>query len=105
MCLTNHSSAFLLHDVRVVKNIACLSSLLPNLYDKEKYVVHHEALKCYLKYGMKLKKIHAGISYEERDYMKEFIDINAEARKVAKQTHEQQRFRKNHGKREEQIED
>ena len=28
MFLTNHSSAFLLHDVRVVKNVACLSSLL-----------------------------------------------------------------------------
>ena len=28
MLLTNHSSAFLLHDVRVVKNVACLSSLL-----------------------------------------------------------------------------
>ena len=27
MCLTNHTSAFLLHDVRVVKNVACLSSL------------------------------------------------------------------------------
>ena len=31
-----------------------------------------------------LKKIHGGISYEERDFMKKFIDINAEARKVAK---------------------
>ena len=28
MCLTNHSSAFVVHDVRVVKNVACLSSLL-----------------------------------------------------------------------------
>ena len=28
MFLTNHSSAFLLHDVRVVKNVASLSSLL-----------------------------------------------------------------------------
>ena len=27
MFLTNHSSAFLLHDVRVPKNVACLSSL------------------------------------------------------------------------------
>ena len=33
---------------------------------------------------MVLKKIHEGISYEERDFMKEFIDINAEASKVAK---------------------
>ena len=30
MFLTSHSSAFLLHDVRVVKNVACLSSLLVN---------------------------------------------------------------------------
>ena len=29
MFLSNHSSAFLLNDVRVVKNVACLSSLLP----------------------------------------------------------------------------
>ena len=58
--------------------------LIPNLYDKEKYVVHHEALRCYLENGMVLKKIHSGISYEERDFMKEFIDINAEARKLAK---------------------
>ena len=58
--------------------------LIPNLYNKEKYVVHHGALRCYLKYGMKLTKNHAGISYEERDFMKKFIDINAEARKVAK---------------------
>ena len=28
MFLTNHSSPFLLHDVRVVKNVACLSSLI-----------------------------------------------------------------------------
>ena len=29
MFLTNHSSAFLLHDVRVVKNVACFK--LPNV--------------------------------------------------------------------------
>ena len=28
MFLTNHSSALLLYDVRVVKNVACLSSLI-----------------------------------------------------------------------------
>ena len=51
--------------------------LIPNLYDKEKYVVHHEALRCYLENGMVLKKIYLGISYEERDFMKEFIEIDA----------------------------
>ena len=27
--VTNHSSAFRLDDIRVVKNVACLSSLMP----------------------------------------------------------------------------
>ena len=61
-----------------------VKKLIPNLYNKEKYVVHHEASRCYLRNGMVLKKIHGGISYEEQDFMKKFIDINAEARKVAK---------------------
>ena len=34
MFLTNHSSAFLLHDVRVVKNVACLSSLIAAVYPR-----------------------------------------------------------------------
>ena len=61
-----------------------VEKLIPNLCDKEKYVVHREALGCYLRNWMVLKKIHEGISYEEQDFMKKFIEINAEARKVAK---------------------
>ena len=68
--------------------------LIPNLYDKEIYVVHHEALRCYLSNGMVLKKIHEEISYEERDFMKEFIDINAEARKVAKDDFEKDFYKR-----------
>ena len=60
--------------------------LIPNLYDKEKYVVHHETLRCYLKYGIKLTKIHSGISYDEQDFMKKFIEINAEARTTLQRT-------------------
>ena len=61
-----------------------LKKLIPNLCDKSGCVVHHRALKCYLNHGLKLTKIHSGISYEESAYMKRFIDINTEARKVAK---------------------
>ena len=71
-----------------------VTKLIPNLYDKEKYVVHHEALRCYLRNGMVLKKIHGGISYEERDFMKKFIDINAEARKVAKDEFEKDFYKR-----------
>ena len=71
-----------------------VKKLIPNLYNKEKYVVHHEALRCYLKYGMKLTKIHSGISYEECDFMKEFFDINAEARKVTKNEFEKDFYKR-----------
>ena len=68
--------------------------LIPNLHDKRKYVVHHEALRCYLRNGMVLKKIQEGISYEERDFMKKFIDINAEARKAAKDDFEKDFYKR-----------
>ena len=32
--------------------------LVPNFFDKEKYVLHYEKLQLYLKLGLKLKKIH-----------------------------------------------
>ena len=71
-----------------------VKKLIPNLRKKEKYVVHHKDLRCYLKYGLKLTKIHSGISYEERDYMKKFIDINTEARKVAKNEFEKDFYKR-----------
>ena len=60
MFLTNHSSAFLLHDVRVVKNVACLSSLIT--YKKRglfKMVISKASRKLYLQVDKanKLKKI------------------------------------------------
>ena len=43
---------------------------------------------------MVLKKIHEGISYEERDFIKKFIDINAEAREVAKDDFEKDFYKR-----------
>ena len=70
-----------------------VKKLIPNLYDKERYVVNHELLRCCLRNGMVLKKIHEGIAYVEKDFMKKFIDINAEARKVAKNDFEKDFFK------------
>ncbi len=38
-------------------NINRINKLVPNLYDKKKYVVHYENLKLYLRLGLKLTKI------------------------------------------------
>ena len=42
-----------------------VEKLIPNLWDKEKYIVHHENLKLYLELGLKVKKIHRGIKFRE----------------------------------------
>ena len=38
--------------------IGSVKKLVLNFFDKEKYVIHYEKLKLYLRLGLKLKKIH-----------------------------------------------
>ncbi len=60
--------------------IGKVDKLVPNLNNKEKYVLHHENLKLYLSQGLKLTKIHRGIAFEEKDFMKPYIDLNTDMR-------------------------
>ena len=55
--------------------------LLLTLKDKQNYVVHHKNLQFYLKHGMKLKKVHRGLEFEQESWMKEYIAMNTEYRK------------------------
>ncbi len=57
-----------------------VEKLVPKLNDKTKYVLHHEDLKMYLKMGLKLTKIHRGITFEESCFMKSYIDLNTDMR-------------------------
>ncbi len=57
-----------------------VEKLVPNLNDKTKYVLHHENLKLYLRLGIKLTKIHRGITFVETDFMKPYIDLNTDMR-------------------------
>ena len=59
--------------------------MVPNLNDKNRYVVYHENLKFYLEHGLVLRKIHEAVLYTEKAYMKPFISICTEARKLAKE--------------------
>ena len=47
-----------------------IEKLIPNLYDKKNYVVHHKALKQYESLGLKITKIHRGIKFEESTWLK-----------------------------------
>ena len=58
--------------------------LVCNLYDKKKYVVHINSLKQALNHGLKLKKIHRIIEFNQKAWLKPFIDMNTELRKLAR---------------------
>ena len=67
--------------------------LIPNLRDKEKYVVHHEIMKLYLQLGLKIKKIHRGIKFREKSWLKPYIEMNTELRKKGKNDFEKDFFK------------
>ena len=60
-----------------------VSKLVPNLRDKTNYVVHYRNLKQYLKLGMRLTKIHRVLVFQQRPWLKSYIDFNTEKRKHA----------------------
>ena len=70
-----------------------VEKLIPNLNDKKKYVIHHETLKLYLSLGLKLTKIHRGITFEESAWLKPYIDLNTNLRAKAQNDFEKDFFK------------
>ena len=69
------------------------SKLVCNLHDKNNYVVHIRSLKQALAHGLILKKIHRVIQFNEKTWLKEYIDMNTELRKQAKNDFEKGFFK------------
>ena len=66
------------------KSMLNVSKLVPNVMDKKKYVVHYKNLQLYLSLGMRLKKIHRVLEFDEKPWMEPYIRLNTELRKQAK---------------------
>jgi len=67
--------------------------LIPNLYDKEHYIVHYRNLKLYLQLGMRLKKVHKVLQFKQYPYLKEYIDFNTKKRQECKTDFEKDFFK------------
>ena len=67
--------------------------LVCNLRNKKKYVVHIRSLKQVLNHGLKLKKVHRIIEFNQEAWLKSYIDMNTKLRKVAKKDFEKDFFK------------
>ena len=70
-----------------------VKKLTQNLRDKEKMVLHGKNLQLYLSLGMKLKLIRRGLKFQEKDFMKNYIDKNTFLRSQAKNDFEKALFK------------
>ena len=57
--------------------------LVCNLLNKKKYVVHIKSLKQALNRGSKFKKVHRIIEFNQKAWLKPYIVMNTELRKLA----------------------
>ena len=74
-------------EVNKCKKLAC------NLFNKKKYVAHINTLKQALNHGLKLKKIHRVIEFNQEAWLKPYIDMNTELRNLAKNDFEKDLFK------------
>ena len=67
--------------------------LVCDLHNKKKYVVHIKSLKQALNHGLKLKRVHRIIEFSQKAWLKPYIDMNTELRKLAKDDFEKDLFK------------
>ena len=67
--------------------------LVCNLRNKKKYVAHMRSLKQALNHGLKMKKVHRIIEFNQEAWLKPYIDMNTELRKIAKNDFEKDFFK------------
>ena len=70
-----------------------VEKLTQNLRDKEKMVLHGKNLALFLSLGMKLKKVRRGLKFQEKNFMKNYIDKNTSLRSQAKNAFEKDLFK------------
>ena len=67
--------------------------LVCDLQNKKKYVVHIKSLKKSLNHGLKLKKVQRIIEFNQKAWLKPYIDMNTQLGKLAKDDFEKDLFK------------
>ncbi|GBN91024.1 hypothetical protein AVEN_195498-1, partial [Araneus ventricosus] len=67
--------------------------LIPNLRNKEKYVIYYRNLKFYVKLGLKVTKVHRILKFQQSEWLKNYINFNTEQRQKATTNFEKDLFK------------
>ena len=80
-----------LHDLHNDPLIMCekmvtnkVKKLVPNLHDKKNYVIYIRTLDQALKHGLVLEKVYHVIEFNQRAWLKPYIDFNTKLRTEAR---------------------
>ena len=77
------------HELTIGKS----SKLISSLTDKKRYVIHEINLKQAVDAGLELTKIHRVVEFNQKPWMKDFIDFNINKRKESKNEFEKGFFK------------
>ena len=86
----NHNELPFLAEKMKIKRV---EKLVPNLKRKKRYMVHIKELDQTLKHGLRLKKVHRVIKFQQSRWMKPYIMLNTRLRKDAKNESETDFFK------------
>ena len=75
------------------KKVNKVEKLICGIEDKEKNVVHIKVLKQTWNHGLVLKKVHRVIQFNQKDWLKPYIDMNTKLIKEAKNDFEKDFFK------------
>ena len=74
-------------------SIGQVHKLIPTLNKKEKYVLHDRNLQLYNDLGLKVKKVHRVLEFNQPLWLEQYIDFNTQKRTQAKNSFKKDFFK------------
>ena len=66
-----------------------VKKIVPNFSDKEKYIIRYENLKLYLSLGLKPKKIHFELEFNQSQLLNPYIEFNSQKKNKSRKKRRQ----------------